>query len=417
MGHSKSETGRIYLSGPDTKLLKGAIRITGSKSESNRLLLLQALYPQIKIENLSNSDDSRVMQQGLASNDDRIDIHHAGTAMRFLTAYFSGQEGRELVLTGSDRMKQRPIRILVEALNALGARITYTERPGCPPLKIRGTQLKGGSVSLPADVSSQYISALLLIAPSLPEGLKLNLEGRITSLPYIQMTLGLLTRLGIPCDMKGNTILVSSVSDLQQQTCVVESDWSSASYFYSLLALAKPGSRISLEAYREGSLQGDSVLQSIFSKLGVRSDFKGSQLILTRDPDIQESHLKLDLLEAPDLAQTLAVCCFGLGISCELTGLHTLKIKETDRLHALHAELTKMGASLMVTEDSLHLQGGHSPRKDQTIATYNDHRMAMAFAPLALRTTLYIADAGVVTKSYPGYWEDLGRLGIKIENA
>lgn len=417
MGTTTSTPERIHLSGPQMPVLRGTVRITGSKSESNRLLLLQALYPQIRIENLSNSDDSQVMRNALASEADTIDIHHAGTAMRFLTAFFSGQEGREVILTGSDRMKQRPIKILVEALRELGADIEYLEHAGCPPLKIRGRRLKGKSVSLPADVSSQYISALLLTAPGLPEGLELTLKGRITSLPYIRMTLGLLTRLGVPCQMEDNTIRVSSVPALPEQVCVVESDWSSASYFYSILALSGAGSRIAMQAYREDSLQGDSMLQQIFAQLGVRSEFAGDQLILTRNTYETGASLKLDLIEAPDLAQTVAVCCFGLGIGCDLSGLHTLKIKETDRLRALEAELGKMGADITVTGDSLHLKKpGGTPLKDRSIATYNDHRMAMAFAPLALRTSLFIEDAGVVSKSYPGFWEDLEGLGFVVEN-
>ncbi len=335
--------------------------------------------------------------------------------MRFLTAYFARKEGADIILTGSERMKQRPIHILVEALRSLGASIEYLEQPGCPPIRIRGTRLGGSSVSLPADVSSQYISALLLTAPSLPEGLQLHLEGRITSLPYIQMTLGLLTRLGIPCKMEGNSIEVAPVPTLPNQTCVVESDWSSASYYYSIVALSEPGSRIVMESYRQDSLQGDSVLQHVFEGLGVQSAFSGDQLILTRESGRTTSHLNLNLIQAPDLAQTLAVCCYGLGIGCDLTGLHTLKIKETDRLEALEVELGKMGASVEVTENSLHLKPGGTLRRDISIATYNDHRMAMAFAPLALRTSMFIEDAGVVSKSYPGYWEDLESLGFSVK--
>lgn len=408
---------KLHLAGPESPVLKGTIRITGSKSESNRLLLLQAQYKGIRIENLSNSDDTRVMQQALASGDTLLDIHHAGTAMRFLTAYFAGKPGTEVTLTGSARMKQRPIQILVEALRGLGADISYLETPGCPPLKIHGTRLEGKQVALPADISSQYISALLLIAPTLPQGLILNLEGQITSLPYIRMTLELLNRLGIETEMEGNRIRVYPKREIPLQTLVVESDWSSASYFYSSTALAAPGSRIVLQSYRQDSLQGDSVLQRIYGELGVRSTFEGDQLILTREDTQPVSHLSLNLMEAPDLAQTLAVCCFGLGISCELTGLHTLKIKETDRLSALEVELTKLGAGVEVTDHSLRLHKGGAPEAGKSIPTYNDHRMAMAFAPMALRTDLYIEDAGVVSKSYPGFWEDFRSLGFRCEEA
>jgi 3-phosphoshikimate 1-carboxyvinyltransferase len=378
-------------------------------------LLLQANYPGIRIENLSNSDDTRVMQQALSSGESLLDIHHAGTAMRFLTAYLAAKPGRDAILTGSERMKQRPIQILVEALRQLGADIEYLETPGCPPLKINGNRLEGSGVTLPANVSSQYISALLLIAPTLPQGLLLTLEGQITSLPYIRMTLGLLNRLGVQAEMEGNRIRVHPKREITPQTAVVESDWSSASYYYSMTALAAPGSRIVLQSYRRDSLQGDSVLRQIYQALGVRSDFKGDQLILSREETRRDPHLSLDLMEAPDLAQTLAVCCFGLGIPCDLTGLHTLKIKETDRLSALETELSKLGGLVEVTDHSLRLKKGRGIRAGKSIETYNDHRMAMAFAPLALRTELFIEDAGVVSKSYPGFWEDLGSLGFQCD--
>jgi 3-phosphoshikimate 1-carboxyvinyltransferase len=378
-------------------------------------LLLQANFKGIRIENLSNSDDTRVMQKALAASDPVLDIHHAGTAMRFLTAYLAGKPGREVTLTGSERMKQRPVQILVESLRQLGADIAYLETPGCPPLKITGKRLGGTEVSLPANVSSQYISALLLIAPTLPQGLVLTLEGQITSLPYIKMTLGLLKRLGVQTAMEGNRIRVHPKREVPAQTLVVESDWSSASYYYSMMALAAPGSRIELRSYRQDSLQGDSVLQEVYNQLGVHSGFEEDRLILTREETRPSPHLSLNLIEAPDLAQTLAVCCFGLGISCDLSGLHTLKIKETDRLSALEVELTKLGALVEVTGHSLRLQKGGSIKAEQSVATYNDHRMAMAFAPLALRTGLFIEDAGVVSKSYPGFWEDLSSLGFQCE--
>lgn len=405
---------RIQLSGPTREKLRGKVSITGSKSESNRLLLLRAFFPNIRIENLSNSDDSRVMQVALASQEELVDIHHAGTAMRFLTAYFAGLEGREVILTGSRRMKQRPIRILVDSLRSMGASIEYLESPGCPPIRIRGVRLVKKTVTLPADVSSQYISALLLIGPSLSNGIELTLEGRITSLPYIRMTLALLTRLGIENEMEGNQIRVYPVQKLPSRSVKVESDWSSASYHYSMAALSGVGSRITLSSYRKDSLQGDSVLQEIFTDLGVTSEFKGDQLILTRREVAVVSHLEVDLIQAPDLAQTLAACCFGLGISCDLTGLHTLKIKETDRLEALKTELTKLGAEVCVTESSLHLKAGGVVRPGQSIATYHDHRMAMAFAPLGLKADIIIEDPGVVSKSYPGFWEVLTDLGFRI---
>lgn len=406
---------KLHLSGVKSTQIQGTINITGSKSESNRLLILQALYPGIRIENLSNSDDSAVMQKALSTETDLVDIHHAGTAMRFLTAYFASREGRQVILTGSERMKQRPVQILVEALEDLGANIQFLEAFGCPPLRISGKKLTASSVELPADVSSQYISALLLIAPSLPEGLKITLKGKITSRPYIEMTLGLLSRLGVRTEMIGETIKVHPSKELPAQTCVVESDWSSASYYFSILALSEPGSRLRLNAYRTDSLQGDRILCDLFRPLGVESSFEGDSLILYKEGPHKTNHLELDLVQAPDLAQTLAVCCFGLGISCDLNGLHTLKIKETDRLEALKAELTKLGAGIRVTDHSLHLEKSAGSAAGISIKTYNDHRMAMAFAPLALKTDLFIEQAGVVTKSYPGFWEDLMGLGFRIE--
>ncbi len=403
----------LQLSGPRQQHLRKEITITGSKSESNRLLLLRALYPGIRIENLSNSDDARVMEAGLKSGEDSVDIHHAGTAMRFLTAYFASREGREVTLTGSPRMRERPIRILVDALRELGAGIDYLEDEGCPPLRIRGVRLTGHEVSLPADVSSQYISALMLIGADLPDGLRICLKGTITSVPYIRMTLSLLKRIGIQAEFTGDTIAIEPAADLPRQTCVVESDWSSASYYYSITALSGRNSRIALRSYREDSLQGDSVLPEIFRQLGVDSHFEGDRLVLTHSGDTRLETLDLDLIQAPDLAQTLAVCCFGLGIGCNLTGLHTLKIKETDRLLALEQELGKLGADLRVTDRSLHLQPSRRILAMQRVTTYNDHRMAMAFAPLALKTDLIIEDAGVVSKSYPDFWEDLTGLGFQ----
>ena len=402
----------LQISGPRQQRLQQDITITGSKSESNRLLLLSALYPGIEIRNLSNSDDARVMQNGLASGADTVDIHHAGTAMRFLTAYFASREGREVTLTGSPRMKERPIEILVDALRGLGADIEYLEQPGCPPLKIRGKRLEKSAVTLPAHVSSQYISALLLIAPSLPEGLTMHLEGTITSVPYIRMTLGLLNRLGVQTAFKDQTIRVEHAASLPKRVCTVESDWSSASYFYSLVALSPTGSQVGLRSFRKDSLQGDSALPGIFGELGVASHFEDDRLEITRSGDPVSDTFRYDLIRCPDLAQTLAVCCFGLGIGCELTGLHTLKIKETDRLVALENELKKLGAEIRVTDDSLHLEPSRRIVAMQRIRTYNDHRMAMAFAPLGLKTDLLIEDAGVVSKSYPDFWDDLESLGF-----
>ena len=408
---------RLHLSAPPNHLLSADIQITGSKSESNRLLLLKALYPNLTIENLSNSDDSNYMKNGLQLRRGTVDIHHAGTAMRFLTAFFASQEGVEVTLTGSARMKERPISILVDALKTLGADIEYLEIEGYPPLAIKGRAIHKSTISLPADISSQYISALLLIGSKLSSGIELNLQGEITSVPYIKMTCALLTELGIENSFEGNKIKVEYQDSIVSKTVVVESDWSSASYFYSIVALSPVGSEIRLTAYKERSLQGDSVLRDIYSAFGISTGFKDYTLILKKEHDELPKEFSYNLVNAPDLAQTIAVTCFGLGIPCSLTGLHTLKIKETDRLEALHKELTKLGAEVSVTAESLDLQGGTQPKSDITIQTYHDHRMAMAFAPLALLTGIFIDEAEVVSKSYPDFWNDLRTLGISISKS
>lgn len=399
--------------------LKGALKstaitITGSKSESNRLLLLQALYPAITISNLSESDDSEAMQKALSGNNEVVDIHHAGTAMRFLTAYYAIQEGKEVVLTGSSRMKERPIGVLVDALRSLGAKIEYTENEGFPPLKITGQKLLKSKIAIRAGVSSQYITALLLIAAKLENGLELILDGEITSRPYIEMTLLLLNQVGIESRFERNVITVLPKLEIAAlaSKVVVESDWSSASYFYSIAALANEDISISLSSYKKYSLQGDSALAVIYRALGVETVFKENSILLSKTT--ASDSVNLDLNDTPDIAQTIAVTCFGLGIACVLTGLHTLKIKETDRLEALKTEMEKLGARVTVTNDSLMLEASGVINSDVAIATYNDHRMAMAFAPLAIKVPLNILDADVVSKSYPAFWGDLQTLGFAI---
>ena len=391
-----------------------SLKITGSKSESNRVLLLQALYKGLKINNLSNSDDSQLMQAALASDSSTVDIHHAGTAMRFLTAYFATRSGTTTTLTGSSRMQERPIKILVEALNSLGASITYTKNEGYPPLLIQGKILTDSKVYLKANVSSQYISALLLIAPTLSKGLSLYLEGKITSVPYIKMTLSLLEELGVQTAFDGQTISVFPFTENINKTFTVESDWSSASYFYSIVALSPIGTQIDLSAYKPNSLQGDAVLKNIYKQLGVESSFNETTLSLKKLAEPKSKQLTLDLVNAPDIAQTIVVTCLGLEIGCNLTGLHTLKIKETDRLVALQSEIKKLGTSIEITDDSLHLKSPNKLNSNTHIATYNDHRMAMAFAPLGLKTQLFIDDAEVVSKSYPDFWSDLSALGFEL---
>ena len=407
----------IFISKSKIENQQTLINITGSKSESNRLLLLQALYPQIQIENLSNSDDSVLMQKALASKEANIDIHHAGTAMRFLTAYFSIQNNREVTITGSSRMKERPIKILVDALKTLGADITYLENDGFPPLKIKGKELTKSKVTLNANVSSQYISALLLIASKLENGLELTLNGQITSVPYIKMTLSLLESIGVETKFVDNIITVKpNAVGIEPQTLVVESDWSSASYFYSLIALSDIGTEISIASYKEDSLQGDSVLASIYTRFGVKTTYTNQKITLRKTENSNiDSIIELDLKNAPDIAQTIAVTAFGLGLECYMIGLHTLKIKETDRLVALKKELEKLGAEVTITNASLHIKSTSTIKSKVAIATYNDHRMAMAFAPLGLKTSIIIENADVVSKSYPQFWEDLKTIGFDLK--
>ena len=404
---------------PATRNLR--LKITGSKSETNRLLLLQALYPNLVLENISNSDDSDVMFKAIQklTTDNRqqttvIDIHHAGTAMRFLTAYFAIQEGKEVILTGSSRMKERPIKILVDALNQLGAEITYEENEGFPPIRIKGKKIIKDKVSLPANVSSQYISALLLIAPKLENGLELTLEGEITSIPYIKMTLSLLNELGIETSFEENKIDAKRQFTIHNSQFTIESDWSSASYWYSIIALSKIGTQITLSSYKKSSLQGDAALVEIYKSFGVETFFNNNSIILHKLNNLKPETLNLKLNNSPDIAQTIAITCFGLGISCHLTGLHTLKIKETDRLEALKIELSKLGATISVTDDSLTLLHSEKIIENVSIKTYQDHRMAMAFAPLAIKVPIIIQEAEVVSKSYPTFWEDLEKFGFDI---
>jgi 3-phosphoshikimate 1-carboxyvinyltransferase len=391
--------------------LHGRIQITGSKSESNRMLLLQALYPQITLDNLSNSDDTVAMKSGLESDKNMVDIGHAGTSMRFLSAYYSTLENQEKILTGSSRMQERPIGILVDALRQLGADISYLKNEGYPPLLIKGKRLTASEVLLSANISSQYITALMLIAPSLPDGLRLYLEGNITSIPYIEMTLSLLHKIGVDAIFSEQHIQVFPKKDITQITHAVESDWSSASYYFSMVALANEAD-VSLSTYKKDSLQGDRVLMDVYQQFGVKSSIENNTLALKKQT-MGSTHVQLDLSDAPDIAQTIAVTCYGLGLSCSLTGLHTLKIKETDRLVALQNELSKLGATIEITDKSLHLHKRTNPiRPNVLIETYHDHRMAMSFAPLGLLVPIRIQDADVVTKSYPGFWKDLEQNGF-----
>ena len=381
------------------------LNIGGSKSETNRLLLLQSLYPNLQIENASPSKDSEAMYRGLHSGESTIDIGDAGTAMRFLTAYYAACQNKDVILTGSARMQERPIGILVEALRQLGAAIYYSKGEGFPPLHIQGKQLEGGTLSIKANVSSQYISALLLVAPSFANGLSLHLDGEITSFPYLRMTLSLLNELGIAGTFEDNTFTIEHTPAVAPQMMVVEPDWSSASYFYSMVALSPVGTSLYMNHYKERSLQGDRIVADIYQSFGVRTIFWGDKIQLIKERDLLSPIFSYNLMDCPDIAQTIAVTCFGLGIECFLSGLHTLNIKETNRLEALKNELTKLNAEVHISKEEIWVGSARKITRNISIDTYNDHRMAMAFAPLALKIPIIINDMEVVEKSFPDFWE------------
>jgi len=387
------------------------LTLTGSKSETNRVLLLKAFYPNLELLNDSNAHDVAMMKEGLSKTSGTVDIHHAGTAMRFLTAYFATLEGADVLLTGSARMKQRPIKILVDALRTLGADVAYVENEGFPPLQIKGKALEGGSLSMRADVSSQYLSALCLVAPKFQKGLSLSFEGELTSIPYLKMTLKLLESIGVPTELNSEGARIFNKNTIDDQSLAVESDWSAASYYYSIVALSPVGTSLRLSVLKDDSLQGDRVLADLYTDFGVETRFDANTVHLRKSGAAKEV-VTYDLRDAPDIAQTIAVTAAGLGMHCTMTGLHTLPIKETDRLAAMKAELEKCAVQVTITDESLEVH----PRKDAlvsaTISTYNDHRMAMAFAPLALCVPLTVEDPMVVEKSYPDFWKDLESLGF-----
>ena len=337
--------------------------------------------------------------------------------MRFLTAYLATQIGKKTTLTGSDRMKERPIAVLVDALQQLGANIVYQEKNGYPPIQICGKKLVKNEVSIAANISSQYISALMMIAPTLPNGLQIKLEGEITSMPYILMTLQILNQLGIQSDIDEQIIRIAPTEQLTSRNFVIESDWSSASYYYSIVALSPIGTQITLSFFKNNSLQGDATLSKIYTELGVVTRFEQNQIVLEKTSNPQTKSIQLSLNHTPDIAQTLIVSCLGLGLTCTLTGLHTLKIKETDRLLALQNELRKFGATVDCTDDTITLINVvNFSHKTISIDTYQDHRMAMAFAPLAIKQNLCIKNAEVVSKSYPRFWDDLQRIGFTVKH-
>ncbi len=399
--------------------LSGEIALPTSKSISNRMLIINALsYSPYPVKNLSDCDDSRVMNEVLQSNTNHFDIGHAGTAMRFLTAYLSKIVG-EWHITGSERMQQRPISILVDALRKMGAQIEYTGNEGFPPLKITGTALKGDVIELDGSVSSQYISALLMIAPTVQGGLTLRLKNKVTSSSYIAMTLSLMKKFGIRHHWNGNEIRIEAQS-YKPVPYSVEADWSGASYWYAMAALSDRCDIYLIGLYLN-STQGDAVQSGWFEKyFGIRSRQEGDSVRLTKDKEVHLSRLYLDFIENPDIAQTFVVLAIGKRLPFHFTGLKTLKIKETDRIAALLAECAKLGAVLVEPSDGeLSWDGEISDlpaEEEPIIATYHDHRMAMAFAPVAMfKGTVRIDDPMVVTKSYPTFYEDLRKVGFEVE--
>ena len=404
----------MYKISKEFQDIQGDVSISGSKSESNRLILLRAYTSYFKIFNLSDSDDTQLMLSAIESDKKEINIGHAGTAMRFLTSYYSSISENSKVLTGSNRMKQRPISILVDALKDLGCDIEYTEKSGFPPIIINGKNILSNSVTLPADVSSQYISSLMMLGVSLENGLKIELSSEITSLPYILMTKKIIDRIGGITKIDDGEITIEPFKEKAIPEQFVESDWSSASYFFSIAALSD-SARLTLSTFFKESLQGDSRLVDIYKIFGVETKFEENNIILTKIKIDLPKSINLNLKDSPDLAQTIIVTCLGLGVDCKLDGLHTLKIKETDRLIALKNEIEKFNVDKVeITENSITLENNSNLKHQVIIETYNDHRMAMSFAPLSLKVPLKINNPEVVTKSYINFWNDLESLGFNI---
>jgi len=426
------------------KILKGEINLPASKSISNRALIINHLTQgKLQFRNLSKSDDTQLMISLLAeittisqSNEYPKELHceNAGTVLRFLTALLANSPGN-WILTGSGRMKERPVGILVRALIQLGAEINYLENDGFPPLQITGKQLKGGNIKIDGSVSSQFVSALLLIAPVLEEGLQLTLTGKISSGPYIEMTLGLLKHYGINFTLKGNKINIGR-QNFAANDLLIEPDWSAAAYWYEMAAFADEADIIlkdlkftssSAPTLKSGhtesckNLQGDSILPELYQLFGVNTEILDLGIRLTKRGR-PVSYFEFDFTDHPDLAQPVIVTCAALGIKGTFTGLESLKIKETDRLNALALELEKSGVKCFVTSDSRFQISGSVSNKlnitnqiSQIINTYGDHRMAMAFAPLAMiLDSIQIENPGVVSKSYPGFWNDLHKVNINL---
>lgn len=400
------------------KTLVGNVTVPSSKSMSNRALIIHALGGlSNNIQNLSSANDTIVLASALnnlKNHQKIIDIGDAGTAMRFLTAYLCLHESKT-TLTGSKRMKERPIKFLVEALSHLGANISYLEKQGYPPLAIRSSELEGTSITMDGSISSQYISALLLIGPVLKNGLTIHLKGTIVSQPYIDMTIAIMQTYGAKISWNNNSLFVAPTG-YEACSMEIEYDWSAASYWYNMVALAH-NADITIQGLKKESLQGDSVVVAIYEQMGVRTTFlPNGGVRLTKNTSFKHpsSPLTFDFTACPDLAQTVAVTAAALNIPCVLKGLTTLRIKETDRINALQQELTDNGFKVTVEDDNINIHSSHNNLKKFNVRTYNDHRMAMAFSALALLQPTEIENKEVVLKSYPHYWEELIKLGAQI---
>lgn len=411
---------RLQLDKPKEQL-NASISLPGSKSISNRVLMIRALSGlAFELSNCSDSDDTLHLQKALQLITEKksgvIDVDHAGTDMRFLTAYLATREG-SYELTGSERMKQRPVRDLVDVLKYLGADISYRDQKGYPPLLIRGKRLEGGQAKIKGNISSQFISALLLIAPYLEKGLELRIEGDVVSKPYIEMTVHIMQAFGADVVWKENMISVKPVPyAYTAATYAIESDWSAASYFYSLVTLSPLHTRIVLKGLFKESLQADAVCAMLYESFGVETEFGNGEAGITKTALARTEPLTYDFIHCPDIAQTLACSCVALQRPFYFTGLQTLKVKETDRIVALKQEFEKLGVMASATDTTLGCQVPHLAKDVMiSVATYKDHRMAMSFAPLALITgSLQVEEAEVVSKSYPQFWSDLEKTGMII---
>jgi 3-phosphoshikimate 1-carboxyvinyltransferase len=398
------------------KPIRATINLPASKSLSNRALIIRALSGKdFEIENISEAEDTKILLNGIQSTSQLIDVGAAGTAMRFLTAYFAVCEG-EKILTGTERMKQRPIAPLVDALKSLGADIEYLEKMGFPPIKIKGKKLTGEEVEVDGTISSQFLSALLMIAPVLENGLKINIKGNLVSKPYAEMTISLMKHFGVSVLCKENTIEIPNQKYIPQ-SYNVEPDWSAAAFWYSVVALSKDA-EITLPGLQKNSLQGDSILPELMENFGVKTEFLNNGIVIRHSTfGIQHSTLKIDFTNFPDLAQSLTVLAAVLNLKIQFSGIENLKIKETDRIAALQTELKKFGKEF-VKEGNYYTLKGEFKNSEQNIETCDDHRMVMAFAPLALICgNINIQNPETVKKSYPGFWEDLKKSDLTLLKA